>query len=124
MPRLRDTELPSIPTPDSLIVFDLLIPRTDDHTGLVHPLELFDNWTLETAERFGGVSLLAADILGYWFDSRDLVEDHSHLYRIAVHQADVEVLREYVKATARRFGQRCLYFQRSGEAELVWPDPA
>jgi hypothetical protein len=35
-------------------VFDVLIPRTDDRTGLVHPSALFDDWTLETAERFGG----------------------------------------------------------------------
>lgn len=66
---------------------------------------------------------MAADILGFWFDKGDLVEDHSHLYRVAVPEADVEVLRDHVKATARRFGQRCIYLQRSGEAELVWPDP-
>lgn len=56
-----------------LIVFDLLIPRTDDRTGVVHPPSFFDVWALETA---------------------------------------------------RRFGQRCLYFQKSGEAELVWPEPS
>lgn len=107
-----------------LIVFDLLIPRTDDRTGIVHPPALFDEWTIETAERFGGVSLLAADILGFWFDSKDLVEDHLHWYRVAVSPANVALLREHVKATAARFGQRCLYFQTSGEAELVWADPA
>jgi hypothetical protein len=109
---------------DPLVVFDLLIPRTDDRTGVVHPLSLFDEWTIETAERFGGVSLLAADILGFWFDSKDLVEDHSHWYRVAVNDADVHARREHVKATALRFGQRCLYFQKSGEAELVWAEPA
>jgi hypothetical protein len=105
-----------------LIVFDLLIPRTDDRTGVVHSPSLFDQWTIATAERFGGVSLLAADILGYWFDSKDLLEDHSHWYRVAVEETDVPALREYVKETAIRFGQRCLYLQRSGEAELVWAD--
>ena len=88
-------------------VFEVLIPRTDDRTGIVHPPALFDEWTIETAQRFGGVSLLAADILGFWFDSRELVEDHAHWYRIAVTGADVPALREYVKATALRFGQRC-----------------
>jgi len=107
----------------TLVVFDLLIPRTDDRTGLVHPPALFDDWTIETAERFGGLTRLGADILGFWFDSRDLIEDHSHWYRVAVGEGDVLALREHVKATARRFGQRCLYFQRSGEAELVWADP-
>jgi hypothetical protein len=40
-----------------------------------------------------------------------------------VSEDDVVALRDHVKATARRFGQRCLYFQKSGEAELVWADP-
>ena len=103
-----------------LVVFDLLIPRTDDRTGVVHPNSLFIDWTLDTAERFGGVSQLGANIQGFWFDSQDLVEDHSHLYRLAVQAGDEDVLKEYVKQTAVLFGQRCLYLQRSGEAELVW----
>ncbi len=106
----------------SFVVFELLIPRTDDRTGLVHPPSHFDEWTIETAERFGGVTCLGADLLGLWFDSKDLVKDHSHWYRVAVVEDQVPALREYVKATARRFGQRCLYFQRSGEAELVWAE--
>jgi hypothetical protein len=35
------------------VVFDLLIPRTDDRTGIVHPPALFDEWTIETADRLG-----------------------------------------------------------------------
>ena len=107
-----------------LVVFDLLIPRTDDRSGLVHPPALFHAWTLETARRFGGLTQLGADILGFWFDGGGLVEDHSHWYRVAVKPQQVAALRAHVEDTARRFGQRCLYFQRSGEAELVWPDPA
>ncbi len=108
---------------EPLIVFDLLIPRTDDRTGMVHPPSLVDAWVLETAERFGGLTRLGADILGFWFDRGDLIEDHSHWYRMAVKEDDVEPLRAHVRETARRFGQRCLYFQRSGEAELMWSDP-
>jgi hypothetical protein len=108
---------------DTFIVFDLLIPHTDDRTGLVHPPALLDDWTLETAERFGGLTRLGADILGFWFESGDLVEDHSHWYWVAVGERDVVPLRAHVKAAARLFGQRCLYFQKSGEAELVWADP-
>lgn len=37
--------------------------------------------------------------------------------------ARVDELREYARETARSFGQKCLYFERAGEAELVW-DPA
>ena len=36
----------------------------------------------------------------------------------------VEELRAYVQATAHRFGQRCLYLQKSGEAELVLAEPS
>ena len=107
-----------------LVVFDLLIPRTDDRTGLVHPPELFDAWVLETIDRFGGLTQLGADILGFWFDRGDLVEDHSHWYRVAVKPGEIEGLRAHVQAAVSRFGQRCLYFQRSGEAELVWAEPA
>ena len=108
--------------PGPYVVFELLIPRTDDRTGLVHPPSLFDEWTIETAERFGGITQLGADLIGFWFDSGGLVEDHSHWYRVAVNAADVDALREHVRQTASRFGQRCLYLQRSGEAELVWAD--
>jgi hypothetical protein len=106
----------------ALVVFDLLIPRTDDRTGLLHPPALFDAWTLETAERFGGVTQLAADIVGLWFDGGGLVEDHSHWYRVAVKQRRAKELRHHVIETARRFGQRCLYLQNSGKAELVWTE--
>jgi hypothetical protein len=41
---------------------------------------------------------------------------------VAVGEQDVVALSEHVKATVSLFGQRCLYFQKSGEAELVWAD--
>lgn len=108
---------------ERLFVFDLPIPRTDDRTGIVHPPSLFDDWVIETAERFGGLTQLGADILGFWFDSTNLVEDHSHWYRVAVKEQDIQSLRAHVQEAARRFGQRCLYFQKSGEAEFVWSEP-
>lgn len=108
---------------DQLTVFEILIPRTDDRTGLVHPPALFDVWVIETAERFGGITQLGANLLGFWFDSADLVKDHSHWYRVAVKQSDIESLRTHVQKAAKRFGQRSLYFQRSGEAEFLWATP-
>jgi hypothetical protein len=71
--------LASTSTIRPLIVFDILIPRTDDRTGLVHSPAMFDEWTLETAERFGAHHVYGRDLLGLWFDKGDLVEDHSHL---------------------------------------------
>jgi len=32
----------------------------------------------------------------------------------------VDELRVSVLETARDFGQKCLYFERAGEAELIW----
>ena len=61
---------------------------------------------------------------GLWFDS-DLpreanpVEDHNNWYKVGVEVHRVDELREYVRATARAFGQKYLYFERAGEAEFV-----
>jgi len=108
--------------PETLLVFELLIPRRDDRTGLVHPSALFDAWVLETAARFGGITQLATDVRGLWFDQKDLVQDVSNSYRVAVAPDRTTELRQHVREAARRFGQRCLYFQWSGEAELVYPE--
>ena len=35
----------------------------------------------------------------------------------------VDELRQHVQETARSFGQKCIYFERAGEADFVW-DPA
>jgi hypothetical protein len=51
------------------------------------------------------------------------VKDHSTWYKIGVPPARVEELRAYVEETAREFGRKCIYFERSGEAEFFW-DPA
>lgn len=95
--------------------------RVRDRTGLVHPPALFLAWTQETASRFGGLTQLGADILGFWSEGGALVEDHSHWYGVAVKAEQVDALRAHVKEAVERFGQRRLYLQRSGEAELVWP---
>jgi len=110
-----------------LIVFNILIPCTEHSTALVHPPEKFDEWVLETARRFGGISVMGLALRGLWFDETLLdqaspVEDHNNWYKVGVKPDRVDELREFVRATARDFGQKCLYFERAGEAELVW-DP-
>lgn len=110
-----------------LIVFDILIPLTENATGLVHPPQMFDDWLLDTVERFGGASVMGLAIDGLWFDpalprSANPVEDHSNWYKVAVGPERVDELRDHVRRTAVAFGQKCLYFERAGEAEFVW-DP-
>lgn len=112
----------------ALVVFNILIPCTENATGIVHSPSKFDVWVLETAERFGGVTVTAVALRGLWFDP-DLpregnpIEDHNNCYKVGVALERVDELREYVRETARTFGQKCLYFERAGDAEFVW-DPA
>lgn len=111
-----------------VVVFNILIPCTDNATGLVHPPAKFDAWVLETADRFGGVTVVGLALQGLWFDpglprEANPIEDHSNWYKVGVAPRYVEELRAYARTTARSFGQKCLYFERAGEAEFVW-DPA
>ena len=111
-----------------IIVFNILIPCTENETGLVHPPSKFDDWVIETADRFGGITVVGLALQGLWFD-RELpraanpIEDHSNWYKVGVEGSRVDELRAYVRDTARWFGQKCLYLERAGEAEFVW-DPA
>jgi hypothetical protein len=111
-----------------LVVFNIVIPRTDDRTGIVHAPRKLRDWLLATATRFGGVSVIGLNLRGLWFDPRasgaaDPVEDHNNWYKVGVEPGRVDELREHVRETVTAFGQKCLYFERAGEAEFVW-DPA
>ena len=111
-----------------LVVFNILIPCTENATGLVHPPSKFDDWVIETADRFGGITVVGLALQGLWFD-RDLpreanpIEDHSNWYKVGVEPIRVVELRSHVREASTVFGQKCLYFERAGEAEFVW-DPA
>lgn len=104
-----------------LLVFTVLIPLTDDATKLAHPQERFNEWMLATADEFGGITQLAANLKGLWFDASQLVQDHSHWYKVAVPADKQDALILHVQKTAKTFGQRCLYFERAGEAEFIFP---
>jgi hypothetical protein len=111
-----------------LVVFNIVIPRTDDRTGIVHAPRKFHDWILETARRFGGISVVGINLRGLWFDPQSAgvsspVEDHNNWYKVGVPPGRIGELREYVRGSATAFGQKCLYFERAGEAEFVW-DPA
>ena len=115
-------------TEPDLVVFNIVIPRTDDRTGVVHPSRKFRDWLLATATQFGGVSVIGMNLQGLWFDPSarggDPVEDHNNWYKVGVGPGRVDELREHVRETATAFGQKCLYFERAGEAVFVWaPDP-
>ena len=115
-----------------VVVFNILIPCTENATGMVHSPAKFDSWVLETADRFGGVTVVGLALQGLWFDpdlpkEANPIEDHSNWYKIGVEDTRVDELRAYVRDTACRFGQKCLYFERAGEADFVWDpvhDPA
>ncbi len=115
-----------------LIVFNILIPCTENATGIVHAPEKFDSWLLATVQRFGGATVMGVALRGLWFDQSlprqaNPIEDHNNWYKVGVEPSRVDELREFVKDTARDFGQKCLYFERAGEADFVWDpvyDPA
>jgi hypothetical protein len=111
-----------------LIVFSILIPLTDNATGIVHPPRKFTDWVLETARLFGGITVMGLALEGLWFDptlpeGSDAIEDHSNWYKVGVTPDRVAELQDHVRRTAVEFGQKCLYFERSGEADFIW-DPA
>jgi len=115
-----------------LIVFNILIPLTDNVTGFVHAPDKFKNWLLETVARFGGATVVATAMQGLWYDSElppgaEPIEDYSNCYKVGVTPNRVDELREHVRKTATEFGQKCIYFERAGEADFVWNpahDPA
>ena len=108
-----------------VVVFNILIPCTENATGIVHPPAKFDAWLLETVERFGGATVMGVALRGLWFDpdlprEANPIEDHNNWYKVGVQPHRVDELRRHVQETARSFGQKCLYFERAGEAEFVW----
>lgn len=107
-----------------LIVFNILIPLTENATGFVHPPEKFDAWVLEVARRFGGIPVMGLALRGLWFDETlpkgaSPVEDFNNFYKVGVPPGRVDELRQLIVETA----QECLYFERAGEVDFVW-DPA
>lgn len=107
-----------------LVVFEILIPRTDARTGLVHGADELDDWVLETASQFGGITVLGVGQHGAWYDPAlapvaDALPDHSNWYRIGVAPADEPRLRHHLRETCRRFGHTSLYLQRVGTADFV-----
>jgi hypothetical protein len=106
-----------------VVVFEILIPRTDGRTGLVHGADELDDWVLETASQFGGITALDVGMQGAWYDPAlagpDGLPDHANWYRIGVAPADEPRLRHHLRETCRRFGHKSLYVERRGEADLV-----
>ena len=111
-----------------LVIFNILIPLTDDSTGHRHPHTKFSAWERLSVERFGGLTLTGKGVEGYWLDpdlptASSPVRDLSRAYKIGISPDRVPELRTHLERTAREFGQKCLYLERAGEAEFVW-DPA
>ena len=98
-----------------LVVFNILIPCTDNATGFVHPPSKFTARLVDTVERFGGATVVGVALRGLWFDlalprEANPIEDHRNAYKIGVEPQRVDELREYIRGTARSFGQKCIYF--------------
>ena len=93
------------------VVFNILIPCTENATGIAHLPSKFDAWVLETADRFGGITTVGLALQGLWFDARlpreaNPIEDHRNWCKVGVAPARVDELRAYARDTARSFGQK------------------
>ncbi len=107
------------------VVFNIVIPRTDAFTGLVHPRERFEAWLLSTARLFGGASIVGVDLLGLWYDEErpaeeNPVRDYSNWYKVGVKPDKIGELRGHVEGATQEFGQKCIYLERAGEADFIW----
>jgi hypothetical protein len=70
-----------------------------------------------------GVTVMGLALKGLWFDPRlpqdaDPFEDLSNWYKVGVGPERVDALCEYVRETARAFGQKCLYLERAARRSL------
>ncbi len=68
--------------------------------------------------------MLGIELLGLWYDEElkpeeNPVEDRNNWYKIGVEPRRVEELKSHIQQTASVFGQKCLYFERAGEAEFL-----
>ncbi|MCC6740681.1 MAG: hypothetical protein IT452_16680 [Planctomycetia bacterium] len=108
------------------IVFNVVIPRTDEFTGLLHPLSKLRAWFARTAalEFCRGGSEVGVNLHGLWFDDQALsavepVQDVCNWYKFAVPTDRVDALRKHVEAATQEFGQKCIYLERAGEADFI-----
>ena len=111
-----------------LVIFNILIPLTDDSSGHRHSASKFTAWERMSVERFGGLTVTGKAVEGFWFDpdrpsAANPVRDLSRAYKIGIPPLRVADLRAHLEGAAREFGQKCVYLERAGEAEFVW-DPA
>jgi hypothetical protein len=106
----------------ALHTYEVLIPLSDDFTGIMHAPEEIDNWQDETARRFNGLTMLGM-VDGRWYDgARDaLVRDRSHAFLVGVGEARRGALFEHVSQSAHRFGQKCIFLEERGRAYLIEP---
>lgn len=106
------------------VIFNVVVPWTDEFTGLVHPLEKLREWFFRTAELCGGGSEVGIGLLGLWYDKdrpaeENPVQDHNNWYKFGVPPDKVEELRKHVERATQEFGQKSIYFERAGEADFI-----
>ena len=76
-----------------LIVFNILIPCTENATGIVHAPEKFDSWLLAVVERFGGATVMGMALRGYYTSpghDQPFIESH-----LDIRDAEGEVVPGY-----------------------------
>ncbi len=116
----------SAPVPNrrgELTTYEILIPMSEDGTGVLHEQAVFDRWQDETARRFGGLSFTGF-VKGKWFDPKQdcIVPDDSRSYVIGIEPDREPELIDHAVKTAETFVQQCIFLERRGTAFLVYPN--
>ena len=106
------------------VVFNIVIPRTDAFTALIHPPEKFPAWLVRTVELFGGASVVGLNLQGLWYDEdrpteENPIEDFSNWYKVGVKPEKIDELRRFVEEATQEFGQKCIYLERAGDADFI-----
>lgn len=108
------------------VIFNIVIPWTDEFTGIVHPLAKLREWFFRTADLpiCKGGSEIGVGLFGVWYDKdrppeENPVEDYSNWYKFGVLPDKVEDLREHVERATQEFGQKSIYLERAGEADFI-----
>ena len=104
-----------------LVVFNVFIPRTDASQATRHAQPKFESWYVETAERFGSVTLVANDVARLWMnEQQELQGEDCQWFRVSVPPSRRAEFVGHVARTAASFGQQSLLLEEAGEAEIIW----
>ncbi len=103
-----------------LQVCHFLVPNVRDSDHVPHSAKAYELLRDRLIAEFGGVSIDADGIVGYWKSANGaVIQDISRRYAVAIDHSKLLQLRELVRGLCGPFDQQCIYFETCGLAELL-----